>query len=416
MINRIKKVYNVKLLYRWRAPQWFTMIFCLLAIAVPVVAFFMPYFQYVRPGIEAPDIISGKDIVFYLFQQPSANINYLVNDIFVKTLKPEAIGQMMPYAMYIFGALFILVAVFAIFLLVCFFRLLITGALKMWNAPKGLGIASFVGNLMLFAFPLAISLFYNMSSTGVADIPTFNFMWPIIFIGVSFVCMLSLVIIYAAGFKGKEFIPNEMYLDNYIAMMTGEERKQYYPNGIVTIPPQEEPSTTEKQPGYLKKKDEKKPEVATKGVVVDKQPQAAAPVPVVVNVTAPETKENVVTKTITTYKVDSLKVLPVGIKDIGGHAYAQNTTLEIAAIPNNITSIGNSAFANCVALKIVELPISVTKIGYNAFFHCPKLTRINYAGTMKDWKKVKRGSNWLASSGTTIVVCNDGALSVNPYK
>lgn len=107
--------------------------------------------------------------------------------------------------------------------------------------------------------------------------------------------------------------------------------------------------------------------------------------------------------------------LPSYITSIGNHEYSKNTHLEIATIPDGVTSLGVGAFSNCLKLKIVSIPKSVTRIGSNAFFHCPKLKRVNYGGTKEDWKKVSRGTNWLSRSGTTTVVCTDGAISVNPY-
>ena len=158
----------------------------------------------------------------------------------------------------------------------------------------------------------------------------------------------------------------------------------------------------------------------TKEVIKESAPNNAAPVtPVVVNVNAPEGCKNACptkAQTITKYRYQTLSTLPVKLAAIGGHSFAQNTSLKIASIPNNISKIGNGAFANCLSLKVVDIPESVTSIGYNAFFHCPKLNKINYSGTCKQWRKVKRGSNWLANSGTTIVTCSDGALKVNPYK
>ena len=35
--------------------------------------------------------------------------------------------------------------------------------------------------------------------------------------------------------------------------------------------------------------------------------------------------------------------------------------------------------------------------------------------TKEDWKKIRRGSNWLAKAGTTEVTCIDGVIIVNPF-
>lgn len=106
--------------------------------------------------------------------------------------------------------------------------------------------------------------------------------------------------------------------------------------------------------------------------------------------------------------------LPNSVTAIGGHAYSKNMTLEIANIPNGINQLGIGAFSNCLRLKVVTIPASVKLIGANCFFNCGKLRRLNYAGTKEDWRRVRRGSNWLEKAGTTTILCQDGAISVNP--
>ena len=106
--------------------------------------------------------------------------------------------------------------------------------------------------------------------------------------------------------------------------------------------------------------------------------------------------------------------LPNSITSVGGHAYAKNTTLEIANIPNGISQLGIGAFSNCLRLKTATIPSSVKLIGANCFFNCGKLRRLNYAGTKEEWKRVRRGSNWLEKAGTTTVLCKDGPIAVNP--
>jgi hypothetical protein len=114
-------------------------------------------------------------------------------------------------------------------------------------------------------------------------------------------------------------------------------------------------------------------------------------------------------------KLDKLKGLPEGLTIIGGHAFSKNTELEIAIVPLGIVEIGASAFSNCINLQIVSLPETIKKIDYNAFFGCTRLTRFTYGGKKSEWREIERGSNWLASSGTTMVICSDGAITVNPY-
>ena len=107
--------------------------------------------------------------------------------------------------------------------------------------------------------------------------------------------------------------------------------------------------------------------------------------------------------------------LPRGIKVFGNHMFAKNLNLEIATIEHGVTELGVGTFSNCLRLKVVNLPVTIKRIRSNCFFNCAQLKRINYGGTKKQWKKVVRGSNWLARAGSTTVLCSDGAISVNPY-
>ena len=81
---------------------------------------------------------------------------------------------------------------------------------------------------------------------------------------------------------------------------------------------------------------------------------------------------------------------------------------------SSVTDMTN-VFANCLKLQVVSIPNTVTEIGFNCFFNCVELERINFGGTKEEWKKIRRGSNWLAKAKTTEVVCLDGVVVVNPY-
>lgn len=114
-------------------------------------------------------------------------------------------------------------------------------------------------------------------------------------------------------------------------------------------------------------------------------------------------------------KYEQSSTLPPNLTSIGGHAFAENQNLIVANIPLEVTKLGAGAFANCLNLQVVSIPNSVKEIGFNCFFNCVELERINYAGTKAEWKKIKRGSNWLAKAKTSEVVCLDGTIVVNPY-
>lgn len=105
--------------------------------------------------------------------------------------------------------------------------------------------------------------------------------------------------------------------------------------------------------------------------------------------------------------------LPIGLKEIGDHAYAKCLTLKDATIPEGIADLGPSAFSNCLNLETVTIPRTVKEIGYNCFFNTPKLKKITYQGRVEDWKRIAKGSNWLTHSGTNIVDAVDGKIAVN---
>ena len=106
--------------------------------------------------------------------------------------------------------------------------------------------------------------------------------------------------------------------------------------------------------------------------------------------------------------------IPAGTTEIADHAYAKNTSITNADLPEGIITIGGGAFANCHNLERISLPKSLQEIGYNTFFDTPKLKTIKYAGTKEDWTRVKRGSNWLTHSGTTVINTANGPITVNP--
>lgn len=108
--------------------------------------------------------------------------------------------------------------------------------------------------------------------------------------------------------------------------------------------------------------------------------------------------------------------IPQDIKDIGNHAFSKNSKLQIANIPSGITTIGDSAFSNCINLELVTIPMTVKYIGYNCFFNTPKLKKIVYLGTRKQWQTIVKGSNYLMRSGVRVLVASDGRMYARVIK
>ena len=159
-----------------------------------------------------------------------------------------------------------------------------------------------------------------------------------------------------------------------------------------------------------KKRNNNKEENTVVGDVVNEpQPQQSAQVS-----SAPLVAPIVPPQEVFLEEPESVIEIPAGTTEIADHAYAKNTSIFSIDIPEGVLIIHGGAFVNCHNLEKVSLPKSLQEIGYNTFFDTPKLKTINYAGTKEDWTRVKRGSNWLTHSGTTIINTADGAITVNP--
>ena len=385
MAKKIKKVYNTKLLYRWSLPLWLTLFFILIVVAPLVVSLFMQCFSLTS---DAEYQINSMNLVMNLFQQPSEGISAINNQIIAPVASANQIIGMVfqygfNYALPVFG---LLMALFDVILLIFFLVGLLSGRFHHWKGPFILAMWAMVQGLFYFGLMIGFSLYSGFLFPDY----TFNYMFAIIYFGAMLVGAIALGIIYSAGFKNKEFIPNKEYLENYIQSVNHGMSNSvgYTPQPIII-----NNNTTPAQP------------------VAQPVPQQQAPVIVQ---SAPQ--KVVETKYVTKVKKVYPSEVDPALKHISGHAYAKNVHLKSATIPEGVDKIGPSAFANCVNLKVVTIPTSVKEIAYNAFFNCKSLEKIVYAGRKEQWRNVKRGSNWLSKAGTSIVSCVDGAIQVNPYR
>ena len=392
MAKRIKKVYNTKLLYRWSLPLWLTLFFILLVIAPLVVSVFMQCFAFSSDNLYE---INSMNLVMNLFQQPSDSTAAFQNQIVAPAMAAnQVIGMVLDIAFkYVIPGFGLTVALFDVILVIFFLVGLFSGRFHHWKGPFALAVWATVQAFFYFGLMIGLSIYLGTQFTSM----TFSFMYAIIYLAVMLVAAIALGIIYSAGFKNKEFIPNQEYLDNYI-----QQQNHGMSNSIGYTP---QPIIINNNPApAIQPVEQVKPQI------VQQQPQQ----PVIVH--APQPEKVVETRVVTKVKKVHETEVDQSLKYISGHAYAKNVHLLSATIPEGVEKIGASAFANCVNMKEATIPTSVKEIGYNAFFNCKSLEKIVYAGRKDQWRKIKRGSNWLSKAGTTIVSCVDGAIQVNPFR
>ena len=73
-------------------------------------------------------------------------------------------------------------------------------------------------------------------------------------------------------------------------------------------------------------------------------------------------------------------VIPDGVTNIRGWAFAGGSGMTSVSIPESVTSIGEIAFIGCDGLKSITIPSSVKNIGEHAFERCVELTEVTMRG------------------------------------
>lgn len=105
-------------------------------------------------------------------------------------------------------------------------------------------------------------------------------------------------------------------------------------------------------------------------------------------------------------------MLPASIATIGAYAYSNCGNLVDVALPEGVTTIGDRAFAGCYYLIGIRIPASVTEIGREAFGNCAALIDITYQGTVVQWARVSKGTDWAYGVCAAVIVCIDGEVSI----
>ena len=352
-----------------------------LAVLAGLAAFvLLPMFTYTKNG--TPTEFNGLEFVGFTVRQyfSTATASFQPKyDAFLEyfgSTQPtnEALKVIFTFHQYIelaFGAIFGLVAIFAFVEFLLVFAMLIFGKS---NHPGGIKtfawlifwfFAANAGLIYMYFFFYQQIIGEVQAAAGTSDTIAINYdMKFLIILGGLFLVCIILSIIWRAGFKDR------------VAMSRGKKKGKDDDGD-------DEESTIV-------------PYAYTQPMPNPQQPQQ------------PQQFQQLQQQPVNNYNGGS------SVITIGDRAYTKNTEITNAAIPEGITSLGSSAFANCVNLTSVSLPGSLQEIGFNCFFNTPKLTDITFNGTVERWKCVKRGSNWLAKSGTKTIRCSNGKINVNP--
>jgi hypothetical protein len=88
-------------------------------------------------------------------------------------------------------------------------------------------------------------------------------------------------------------------------------------------------------------------------------------------------------------------------------------TIRRAIVREGITNLSPYAFSGCTKLEDVSLPAGMNQIGEEAFAYCENLDRIQYGGTIENWKILAENSpQWDKDCGVSLVLCSDGTINL----
>ncbi len=90
----------------------------------------------------------------------------------------------------------------------------------------------------------------------------------------------------------------------------------------------------------------------------------------------------------------------------------KSTDIDHCLIHKDCKHIYCFALYNCKNIKSIAIPSGITSIGQNAFSVCDGLTEINFAGTINEWKKIKKEKDSFRDTGVKTVACSDGITNV----
>ncbi|MCD8209836.1 MAG: leucine-rich repeat domain-containing protein [Coprobacillus sp.] len=434
MARKKNMINGIKVIRRYNAATIWTGIFCLVLVALFVLPFFFDIFQ-IGEYLDAEHTLTeiapntGWDFSKFLFGMDASPFE-VFKERAVWNVELISLGTLLTWVEYVMVAFLLLGAIYAFVGLLYALGLLLLGHVRKYSGPRSLAILAFILILVNFALMWTYTYLMGMGfdEENVGQYTQYGYffavgVWPYIYLGGTLIVMIVLCSIYGCAFKDRVYVGDLPWSKEYIKSeltnttpLPAEPEAPALPNGManqfpyIIVPNMYGAQGPQAQP---------QPQIITIPMMVTPnsapaQTSAPAPTPVYTSVPSePPVVNDVVVGNGT--QVLAPVGLPSDVTSVGGHDYAQNVHLQEATIPPSVKSLGNGAFSNCVNLRTVVIPESVKSIGANCFFNCATLNHISYGGTKEQWSNVKRGSNWLYKAGTTIVVCKDGPISVNPY-
>ena len=96
----------------------------------------------------------------------------------------------------------------------------------------------------------------------------------------------------------------------------------------------------------------------------------------------------------------------------GNQVFSHCSSITKIEIPEGTASIPRRMFEGCESLKEVILPYSIDMMSGNIFSGCVELNKLNYAGTIEDFKSIVKSNQWAEFSVIDKVICTDGDLII----
>ena len=209
MIDRsIKEIKGTKIVHKHSLACWFTILFTLLLIAIPVVTTFVPFLKIsdIESGITYPGgEFNNINIIMWIFGQGNAGLKVGFLDLLSK---PPYEWLLMSYdvGMGICCVLLAIVAIFVIILVIWVLAFMFKGHVNNYKKAASCAIRLFIVYLLFFGFFISFYFLFPKAFTNLVgeEIPVpfkVDMIWACIYLGSILVIYIVLRIIYGVCFK-----------------------------------------------------------------------------------------------------------------------------------------------------------------------------------------------------------------------